>query len=489
MIGAMRGPGVRGAAVAAGVSISLAFALVVLPASPSHAFAGWSRIPHDEAVFGGTDDMTAFGVASGGSSVVAVGHDSLVDAAAVWWSTDGVTWERAVHMEGMFGGADSQYMEDVCAGPGNMVAVGYTGTAGNYDAAVWTGGGPIWKRVEHDPAVFGGADVQRMIDVAAAGPGVVAVGYDGSGGDNDAAVWVSDWGSKWTRVTHVEAVFGGSSDQRMNGVAAGGPGVVAVGHDHDVNAAAVWTSVDGNAWTRVPHDEAVFGGTGYQGMNAVTAGGPGLVAVGVDYSGGDVDAAVWTSVDGLSWSRIPHVEAVFGGADTQNIQDVTVAGTEIIAVGIDGAGGDVDAAVWTSGDGLTWTRVPHSEAVFGGAETETMYAVAVHSTGDVIAVGDQWAPYDSDVAVWTYTAPTPPPPPPEPSPTTTAGVIPTTPSPTTTVDATPTTSPGSTPTFEPSPAPSSSETGGRSVGLTVVLGSLAALILGGLGWVWLRRRP
>jgi hypothetical protein len=50
-------------------------------------------------------------------------------------------------------------------------------------------------------------------------------------------------------------------------------------------------------------------------MSAVVAGGPGLVAVGHDDAGEDEDAAVWTSPDGLVWSRVPHDEAVFGGGD------------------------------------------------------------------------------------------------------------------------------------------------------------------------------
>jgi hypothetical protein len=67
---------------------------------------------------------------------------------------------------------------------------------------------------------------------------------------------------------------------------------VAVGSDGDLHgpgfrdspaeilAAAVWTSVDGLSWSRVPHDEALFGGATLQTMESVAAGGPGVVAVG-----------------------------------------------------------------------------------------------------------------------------------------------------------------------------------------------------------------
>ena len=73
----------------------------------------------------------------------------------------------------------------------------------------------------------------------------------------------------------------------MSSVTVGGPGLVAVGQEGvnsqgytGAGSAMVWTSVDGMSWSRVPHDEAVFGGEGAQFMHSVSAGGPGLVAVG-----------------------------------------------------------------------------------------------------------------------------------------------------------------------------------------------------------------
>ena len=181
--------------------------------------------------------------------------------------------------------------------------------------------------------------------------------------------------SGWSRIPHDEAVFG---DAVMWGVTAGGPGLVAVGgesfwlydpgdihhivwasSEYEVGSgdAVVWTSPDGITWSRVPNDETVFGGDGEQQMLSVTAGGPGLVAVGFD--GGldnrGSDAAVWTSVDGIVWSRIPHVEAVFGGDGQQRMLSVTVGGPGLVAVGFDTTldADRADAAVWTSVDGIT----------------------------------------------------------------------------------------------------------------------------------------
>ena len=148
-------------------------------------------------------------------------------------------------------------------------------------------------------------------------------------------------------------------------------------------------------WLRVAHDEAVFGGDGNQQMLSVAVGESGWVAVGFDDSGGDFDAAVWTSSDGVVWSRVAHDEAVFGGGDQQMLS-VAVGESGWVAVGVDGSGGDFDAAVWTSSDGVAWRRVAHDEAVFGDPDGfKEMSSVAVGESGWV-AVGFD----DSDAAVW-----------------------------------------------------------------------------------------
>jgi hypothetical protein len=58
-----------------------------------------------------------------------------------------------------------------------------------------------------------------------------------------------------------------------------------------LNPAVVWTSVDGITWSRVAHDDAVFGVDGGHEMTSVTAGGPGFVAVGESNG----DAAIWVA--------------------------------------------------------------------------------------------------------------------------------------------------------------------------------------------------
>ena len=134
---------------------------------------------------------------------------------------------------------------------------------------------------------------------------------------------------------HDEALFGGAAPQWMTSVTAGGPGVVAVGFaigpaaDSVGERAMVWTSPDGVTWSRVPHNEALFADAG---MTSVTATSRGLVVL------GDANIPViWTSPDGFSWSRTPHDEAVFGEPGIyrhrNNMNSVIAAEPGVVAVG------------------------------------------------------------------------------------------------------------------------------------------------------------
>lgn len=162
-------------------------------------------------------------------------------------------------------------------------------------------------------------------------------------------------------------------------------------------AVRLWplTSPDGLAWSRVPHEEAVFGGAT---MEDVTAGGPGFVAVGSAgnnaFGGFGNHAAVWTSVDGFTWTRVPDDPEVFD-REGQSINAVVSTGAQLVAVG--GYGRDDSATsnaalVWTSTDGLTWTL---TELDSGSSR---MYDVVATSRG-VIAVGQE----GRAAAIWVAT--------------------------------------------------------------------------------------
>jgi hypothetical protein len=233
-----------------------------------------------------------------------------------------------------------------------------------------------------------------MDSVTAGGPGLVAVGRDTYG----ASVWTSIDGITWSRVAHDEAIFGEVTGAWMHSVTVGGPGLVAVGEwaRADQWGAAVWTSVDGLTWSRVPDDEAVFGNAA---MRSATAGGPGVVAVGrADRRG----AAVWTSPDGIVWSRVPHDDAIFGNPNGTVMESVTVGGPGLVAVGWDTYG----ASVWTSIDGINWSWVQNPNPVFGPKPKPLLEIRSIIAGGPgLVAVGSNlvvptFGATDSDAAVW-----------------------------------------------------------------------------------------
>lgn len=205
--------------------------------------------------------------------------------------------------------------------------------------------------------------------------------------DSDAATSL-----EWSRVDLDQEVFGEASGPMLS-VTAGGPGLVAVGFTQ-VDNAPVWTSPDGLDWTPVPLEESP---RLEPGLTSVTAGGPGFVAVGYSYgapaavkSGGL--AVVWTSPDGTSWSNVSLDEDGFADA---GMLGVTSGGPGVVAVGF-----AMDhAAVWTSTDGITWSPVPHDESIFGRDDTQ-MSAVTGGGPG-LIAVGSRRGPGPDHASVWT----------------------------------------------------------------------------------------
>ena len=135
---------------------------------------------------------------------------------------------------------------------------------------------------------------------------------------------------------------------RIEAVTAGGPGFVAVGRgcigEAPTCEAIVWTSADGRAWTRAPASDATDIGaylatTGPAiGMFDVAAGTPGIVAIGYA-ARPDLQATVWFSADGTSWERIPlglePPAASPGGLNGARVNAVTWDGGQFVIVGED----------------------------------------------------------------------------------------------------------------------------------------------------------
>ena len=121
----------------------------------------------------------------------------------------------------------------------------------------------------------------------------------------------------------------------------------------------MWTSVDGFTWSRVSHDPSVFAVTGdgtslgRERTQSVTAGGPGLVAVGTTgFAEAVFEEAVWTSPDGITWILLPQSSDTFddgrrsSGGRYLEMSSVTDAGSSLVEVGAVWCGESESAAVW-----------------------------------------------------------------------------------------------------------------------------------------------
>ncbi len=321
----------------------------------------WSRVPYD-AVF---ENVWIGSVTVFDGRLVAVGEDA--EGAAVWTSPNGFSWTRVNTAPGLEG---SRFREVAAGGPG-LVAIGYETVWTSPDGITWT---------SSDQAFDG-----QLEAITGGGPGLVLVG--------DGLVYTSVDGAEWTAAQCPGCSPTGGFDYLAD-VAAGGTGLVAVGNTTDAGdgPAFVWTSPDGLTWTRSPLGEVVE-------MESVTAGGPGFVAVGHSSAG----ARVVTSLDGTTWSLVPHDDEVFGGSLMRN---VIAAGDGLVALGEWSWG---EGQAWTSPNGISWSNVPYDQEVFTGAAMLDAVAfgdgvVAVGGTSEIIsfggstdAVGPIWiaAPADS----------------------------------------------------------------------------------------------
>jgi hypothetical protein len=121
------------------------------------------------------------------------------------------------------------------------------------------------------------------------------------------------------------------------------------------------------------------GGSAGLEVTDVVAGGPGFIAVGGGWEdGAEVPtAAIWTSVDGLAWSRVP----LEGDAAVGQIRGVAATVDGFIAVG--GRCCPDQALVWRSADGLTWEILPDDPVLADAA----LMAVAALPDGSLAAVG------------------------------------------------------------------------------------------------------
>ncbi len=354
-----------------------------------------------DPVFRGSGHQLISDVGLGGPGMIAVGIDSSGDDAdaAVWISPDGQSWSRVD--DPALGGPEAQGLEDLVVSDAGIVAVGFDSTSGDIDAAAWFSvDGLVWEKAGGTAFVNLGHEEVRT--VVATESGFIAAGFAVIGGEADAAMWVSPDGRTWNRLD--DPSLGGGGTQRISSLVVGPNGLVAGGTNFLPNEfglyeldARVWVSADGSTWSAI--DDATFGGPGWQYITSVVSGPDGLVAAGGDIlgrPGEDNDAAVWTSPDGLVWTRV--ADSDFARDRAQQISALTVGANEVIAVGYDtGPIGNRLPAVWLSPDGTSWVRVADPGLTEPGHRW--MSGIAAGDTA-VVAVGTDGTRNAGDPAVW-----------------------------------------------------------------------------------------
>lgn len=327
---------------------------------------------------------------------------TTLPAAVVIPDSAGLTWTRVTDTTGALTGEAWDYVNQViAAGPG-LVAVGAAdacfGCWGAYPdqeligfdhGGEWTihQGGAVWLSADGEawtqvPASMFGDGVAMLTGVADNGSRLVAVGItavpDGSPSGATlprSAVWVSDdAGVSWTRVPDDEAAFGGEGRHLMWSVIATDSGFTAAGDD-------LWTSPNGSAWTRVgPMDE----------VRRIVRTDEGYVAVGLS---GNV-AALWTSSDAVSWTRVElPVDTPFPTVAVRGALTDAVGGPGgVVVVGqvqeTSDTASNSDGAVWVATGGGGWLRVQAESEAFTGRRHQEIRGVAL--AGEyLVAVGTQ----------------------------------------------------------------------------------------------------
>ena len=257
--------------------------------------------------------------------------------------------------------------DGIVAFGGELYAIGQVQVGSADQTVVWRSpDGLHWATLVQGGATFAGSGVLNLLSTPSE---LVAWGQDGepvcSGqgagqtcGPVPQMVWTSGDGFTWTKASNVSALSGAT----IQSIAAGASGVVAVGETGS-GAPVIWMSADGSSWERLPlganFADAHFFTVRAAGPGYVIGGGTGTQQVSV--TGGPastvpVDAAIWWSADGRSWTKATLQRGAAGGA---YVSGIFVGGDGMVAVGA--ATGGKDGAAWASRDGRTWTPIARSD--------------------------------------------------------------------------------------------------------------------------------
>jgi serine/threonine protein kinase len=291
------------------------------------------------------------------STTIAVG--SADGYPAVWRSVSGGAWRLVSSLTLASADPNLAGLSAVTHGSAGWLAAG-TGpfVLTSADGSTWRSAGAI----THDLA--GGSAVH-----AASGPGgyVIAGEVAQPGGGYLPDVWWSRDLTSWVQAQYPNETSGSS---QVLAVAAGPSGFVSAG-SHD-NRPAVWTTHDGRAWTTISLRLPADASAGV--IQQVAVNGSRVVALGQQTTADGIRPLAEQSSDGgLTWQLVPFSAPGPG----LNFTALTASPSGFTAAAQFGpAGGDLDAAVWTSADGANWTRSTVSGLTGGSSHDITALAAS-----------------------------------------------------------------------------------------------------------------
>ena len=193
------------------------------------------------------------------------------------------------------------------------------------------------------------------------------IAFHQSMGAGPVAPWTSADGRTWKEGTSMDAT-GLPYGVSVEDVAEGPAGMVAVGRPPGCAddgsgcmpkpATAIWTSTDGDVWSRLDMQRAFGGGV----VGDVSAGSKGYMALGPSTDAEAASPAVWLSSNGTTWQRVDLSGSSF--ADAFLARGMVLPDGYLIAGRVGTVAGHgsgyypaTTPAIWWSRDGVVWTSV------------------------------------------------------------------------------------------------------------------------------------
>jgi hypothetical protein len=193
------------------------------------------------------------------------------------------------------------------------------------------------------------------------------IAFHQSMGAGPVVPWTSADGRTWKEGTSMDAT-GLPYGVSVEDVAEGPAGMVAVGRPPGCAddgsgcmpkpATAIWTSTDGDVWSRLDMQRAFGGGV----VGDVSAGPKGYMALGPSTDAMSASPEVWLSSNGTTWQRVDLSGSSF--ADAFLARGMVLPDGYLIAGRVGTVAGHgsgyypaTTPAIWWSRDGLVWTSV------------------------------------------------------------------------------------------------------------------------------------